>query len=149
MDSVKQFLESRQSRAWLSLKDMDIYVRKASHHCGGKLLWTIDLATITVRWKKRGTGIFTRFLVDLTREAVPNEFAVYVENVLTERFAEWFRRNRWHEKPSLGPSDFWQTMGELRAAVDERTSDASDGELPRVWGSHAIAAKDGERSDSL
>ena len=75
---------------WFSDKEMEIYVRRGHHLNQNKeLVETLDLATIEVKEKLRGNGIFTRFLNELEKWFHGN---IYVENVLTEQFADFFRR---------------------------------------------------------
>lgn len=85
MLTLDQFLGQDQRSAWLRHDEFkDLYVRKTERFYGRKRVPTIDLATITAR--KPGRGSFKR-LVAYLRANYP-AYALYVENVLSPRFAD-------------------------------------------------------------
>jgi hypothetical protein len=85
---------------------MDIYVRKSSriHPILEKKITCLDIASVNVF--EPGNGIFTKWLADTVDEASSRGVdAIYIENVLTERFANFFRKNGWIEKTNKTTSD--------------------------------------------
>lgn len=87
---------------WLKEDGLEIYVRKSLPYKG-----LIELANINA--VKPGNGAFTRFLERI------DHLPLKVENVVTDRFADFFRRRGWVELPCpYGVPDFLN-----KAAVDQ------------------------------
>ena len=93
MNKLSEFIESSCTNDWLELDNMLVYVRKGQHICNGKLLHTFDIANISVHPDHQHEGIFTSFLEDVETLGLP----VHVENVLTEQFANFFRKREGYE----------------------------------------------------
>jgi hypothetical protein len=72
--------------AWLRENGLQLYVRKSLPYKG-----LIELANVNA--EKMGKGAFTAFLDRI--EHLP----LKVENVISDRFADFFRRRGWHEIP--------------------------------------------------
>lgn len=83
--NLEQFLASRFTNQWIVEDGLNLYVRKSIYK------GLIELANINA--KKCGKGAFTRFLD--AHEHMP----LLVENVITDRFADYFRRRLWVEIP--------------------------------------------------
>ena len=88
MDNLAKFISSPQSNAWLTVGNMSVYVRKGHHPFNDEIIATIDIANVSVPSKYQNQGTFTRFLEDVESLGLP----VYIENVLTPRFADFFRK---------------------------------------------------------
>lgn len=110
IDVVRDFIDSRLQNIWLSFPCMDVYVRKATHlHPITKApIRCFDIANIYVVETNRCNGTFTHWLNDVIQFVGKQGFeAVHIENVLTERFANYFRRDgRWIETSHAVPSFF-------------------------------------------
>lgn len=109
--SFDELLESRAHDAWIREEGLSIYVRKSRVYKG-----LIELANINA--KKPGNGDFTRFLGRI--EHLP----LLVENVITDQFADYFRRRQWVEIPCpygvpsfLNKEAVEQGLGPLRKAL--------------------------------
>ena len=89
MTKLADFMKSNHNNEWLAIGNMMVYVRKGRHAFGSLgLIDTIDIANITVQPDYQNQGVFTKFL----EEAETLGLAVHIENVLTERFANFFRK---------------------------------------------------------
>jgi hypothetical protein len=94
---LREFIESKHRNAWLPLDGIDVYVRRSKRLIDGKFVSCLDLANMTAH--KTGRGAWTRF-IEMVKSCpeVQTEFQfIFVENVLTQQFADWFRRNKWRE----------------------------------------------------
>lgn len=87
---------------WISTDDMEIYIRFSSIHylpILSKPAKCIDLGNISVIPEKQNKGVFTRFL-DEIEPIVAAESSIefiFIENVLTERFANFLRKRGYTE----------------------------------------------------
>ena len=110
LDPVKDFYDSRLQNMWLTLPCMQVYVRKATHlhPLTKEPLWCFDIANIHVNEANRCSGTFTAWLNGVIVFAAERGFdAIHIENVLTDRFANYFRRDcRWIETSHAIPSFF-------------------------------------------
>lgn len=102
--NLEQFLQSKYQNLWIYEPQMEIYVRKGVHYHPilKEPINCLDIANVQV--SAPNNGIFTRWLEKAISLANRWEFdAVYVESVLTERFANYFRVRDWietsHEPP--------------------------------------------------
>ncbi len=91
---VELFINGRSRNAWLEGDGYSIYVRKTKHHINERTLDTIDLANINFAPQYMGRGNFT-VLLDFLEKQQP--LPIYIENVLTVRFANFFRKRRYIE----------------------------------------------------
>jgi hypothetical protein len=93
-EQLVDFLNIQKRNSWLHDKDVDVYIRKSRRYLGypPKMIDILDIATISV--KKQGKGRFTRFL-SFVQDVYPGN--LFVENVQTPRFANFFRRLGWQE----------------------------------------------------
>ena len=111
MKALAVFLSSGKRNEWLHGRDIKIYVRRSQRLIDGQLRSCFDLANIQA--KKPGNGSWTRLIENVQKNpTIRKEFDfIFIENVLTERFAGWFRRNDWHEQMNLMPSFYLSTKG--------------------------------------
>lgn len=96
----------KQSRAWLRATQhpkrgsIEIYIRVGMRYTQGSLKPVITLASIEAR--PTGTGLFTALLGVVETCAKANGLGVYVENVLTNQFAEFWRKRGYDEEDPSG-----------------------------------------------
>lgn len=95
------------NNCWLDDERMEVYVRNSRRrllYLGEFLTFEcLDIANCTVY--EPGNGIFTQFL---HAAKIMNPWtAVYIENVLTDRFANFFRKHAWIECPGEGAPCFY------------------------------------------
>jgi len=82
--------------AWIKDGPLSVYIRKSERmFVLGKRVHTIDVANVTVRTP--GQGLFTLYLHGVECLAATRGSVVYVENVIDERFREFFRRRGYTE----------------------------------------------------
>lgn len=93
---VIQFSESDRKNEWLHFEDLSIYVRNAVHALDGKLVETLDLASIEFRDQEQGH--FTNVLGFLEEHC---KKVIYVENVISPRFQNFFERRTGWERQQL------------------------------------------------
>lgn len=94
--AIQAFLAGSQRNSWVKIPGMRIYLRHATHlirtEGEPQMVSCLDLASLEAA--KPGKGVFTRFLTEFEQymdTAYPDK-AIYVENVMSERFASFFRR---------------------------------------------------------
>lgn len=87
----------------------DLYVRITPRLLEGKTRWTIDLARLTAT--KPGKGAFTRLVARLRKDHP--DMAIYVESVLTSRFADKLARMGFKPAPYSHNSCFYMLPVEL------------------------------------
>lgn len=108
--TIEEFTKSRFRNLWIHPEEfLYAYVRKGDHlHPLRKTpLKCFDIANVRVSEEQRCQRIFTRWLDHVVSEARRLGYeAVYVENVLTDRFADYFRRAGWYETSHETPSFF-------------------------------------------
>jgi hypothetical protein len=112
MKNVKDFLESSYRNAWLNRDGQAVYVRKSVRVLGDQRYERVfDIANIETPEKKQGRGRFKQFLSEVETALEGTTYqAIYIENVLTVRFADYFRRTGWKETFSLKyETDFSQS----------------------------------------
>ena len=103
-----------------------IYVRRAYRFFDGQLVSVLDLASIEAN--PQGKGRFTKFLEFVEDLLLP--FAgVYVENVQTARFAEFFRRRGYKQAVVQSWERGSPSFYKLWDRTEERVSTT---EAPRV-----------------
>lgn len=98
MSALRDFIKSNQRSAWVHSKDISVYLRKSQRVVNGKMLSALDIASIDVEKESQGKGIFTAFLVEAESLGVP----IFIENVLTRKFSEFFRKRGYTE---IGSND--------------------------------------------
>lgn len=106
----KELLEAKFRNAWIVEMGVTAYLRITRRYLGGQVVDTIDVANVKVETPfKKGRGVFTAFLEHMEEEGVRLNRVVYVENVLEERFRQFFRRRGYTEVPTVPPS-FWKPL---------------------------------------
>lgn len=107
---IEEFLESGHNSMWLSIDEMEIFVRKSVRQNPNKhgLIRCFDIANVNS--SDKGVGHFTRFLDSLNELRDYGFQFIYVEQVLNPRFAEFFRKRKAQEVTDLTgtPSFFIQ-----------------------------------------
>jgi hypothetical protein len=97
IDELKLFLEESRDRVnnrkWISEKDIKVYIRKTPRIFVNERLVCLDIGSVEVRIPSK--GIFTNFLYE-THKLNPWN-VTYVENVSSERFANFFRTRGYKE----------------------------------------------------
>jgi len=106
---IEEFLRSRNSNQWLSIGPLEIYVRQSVRQNPNKhgLIRTFDIANVSCGHK--GCGIFSNIFETLEDLSSYGFGAIYIEQVISDRFAEYFRRKNCKEVKSMGdiPSFFY------------------------------------------
>lgn len=113
-EGIRAFLQSRQRNAWVGTGNAEgvvkVYLRRSARNKPGtkEFYSALDIANVDIT--PPGQGTFTRLLADITQLAIEYGFlALYVENVLDPRFANFFRKRGWLEVNSdpFSPSFFF------------------------------------------
>jgi len=113
--NLNYFLFKQEQRnLWINERYIKIYVRRSYRYItelgiGNERLSTLCISNIIVNNRKRGKGIFTKFLKRAIKAAIyANCEVIYIENVLNLRFQKFFdRKPTWHhfdKKISFGKS---------------------------------------------
>jgi N-acetylglutamate synthase-like GNAT family acetyltransferase len=109
--TIEEFTRSRFRNLWIQPREhVYAYVRKGDHlHPLKKTpLKCFDIANVQVSDTVQEKGIFTAWLAEVMAESKRLGYeAVHVENVLTDRFADYFRKRGWTETSHLTPSFFY------------------------------------------
>lgn len=109
---VQEFLSSCVTNEWISVGNLEVYVRKSRrldprfHSPNYKRILCFDIANVSCT--NKGRGEFTKFLKSLETLDKFGFNAVYIEQVLTDSFADYFRKLNCHEVQDLAltPSFF-------------------------------------------
>jgi hypothetical protein len=88
MNLFELFLKLNERNKWIYADGFKMYVRKSKRFYNGKAIDFIDLATIES--DIQGTGLFTLILKEILKKYKDKNF--YVENVMTDRFLNFFRK---------------------------------------------------------
>lgn len=97
-------------RKWVLMENMHVYVRATKRYLEGVQKNTLEIGSVEVQ--NRGEGVFSRWLPEFEAQAKHFGRVVYVENVLDERFQQfWVRRGY---RPVGNPPDscYWKDFGE-------------------------------------
>lgn len=94
LNQIQYFLDSSDRNSWIGNDSIKIYIRKSKRYINDKLLIFFDFATIEVT--ETNTGLFTAIL-NKFEEVYPNK-NIFIESVLTERFANYIRKLGFIEK---------------------------------------------------
>lgn len=76
---------------WLRGKEGSIFVRRTKRIIEGGRRTTLDIANINIKPLEQGKGVFTKFLSEVEKNTLRE--AVFIENVLDTRFANFFIKN--------------------------------------------------------
>ena len=100
------FLSGSKRNVWIYGDGFKVYLRKSRRlqgHC-------LDIASVDVEAETQGKKRFTGILMTVEGLAIGSGFdGVFVENVLSERFADFFRKNDWREiGAETGVSSFFK-----------------------------------------
>jgi hypothetical protein len=82
------FLKTKDKNKWLEVDGFKMYVRKSKRYFNNTVYECVDLATIEA--EEQGTGLFTIILNKILDKYKNVNF--YVENVLTDRFFNFFKK---------------------------------------------------------
>lgn len=92
------------------LLSMEVYARIGVFSASGTQERSFQIAKVLVLPKRQGRGVFTEYLDWLETEASKFDIRyIYVESVLSQRFADFFRKRGYTERPfGQGPSSFYK-----------------------------------------
>lgn len=74
---------------------LNLYYRITHRAIEGKMLASIDLATIEVDDGFRGQGLFTQFLVEVEKLAVEYNRVVFVESILNPKLLDFLKNQNY------------------------------------------------------
>lgn len=102
--TISQFMRSMFRNAYVNEPGFEaLYIRKAKRIINGNLIATIDLANITAECP--GNGAFTRLVDRLCRDYPWH--VLYVESVLTHRFAKKLEVMGFKLQPNTDPPSYY------------------------------------------
>lgn len=87
LDQISNFLESNSKNIWIGNDSIKIYIRKSKRYFKGNFFDFFDFASIEV--ENTGQGLFTQILKKF-EEIYPDK-NIFIESVLTERFANYIK----------------------------------------------------------
>ena len=105
--NLTQFISSNLRNAWISERNIKVYVRKSIRLFGKEMHQCLDLASVEVDEDKRRQGVFTTFLKRFEEEAKKLGRAVFVESIMEHRFKDYLLKNGYQlvpGTPDLAPS---------------------------------------------
>lgn len=85
MNQIEEFVrEGKRQRKWIHIPryHLNVYFRVTSRYLDGKLVDTLDIATIEVDFRHQCQGNFTRFIAEVETIAAKYNRYVYVESIL-------------------------------------------------------------------
>ena len=91
--NLNWFLESNTRNAWTQSGNVSCYVRKSVRIYNNRWIHCLDLASGSVPWELRGQGLVTEFVKNAEFLAAEHGYRyIFIENVLEERFCDFFRK---------------------------------------------------------
>lgn len=101
---LNDFLQQKDKllvNRWIEANGVTVYVRVTVHIADGQTKRTLDIANVVVDGQNQGK--FTAFLKGAEEAASkePTIDGMYIENVQTAQLCDFFRRQGYHEIPSL------------------------------------------------
>jgi N-acetylglutamate synthase-like GNAT family acetyltransferase len=104
-DQLDEFLESNHRNLYIGDNVGNIYLRKGYHHIDKNIELCLDIANVNVSKQFQNQGWFKSFL-QYAIQKCPYKY-IYIENVLTPRFSEFFQKNGWTRIPNLIENCFY------------------------------------------
>lgn len=92
-------------RQWVKFSFGEVYFRKTRHYIAGNFINTLDIATINVKDTFQGKGHFTSLLNFIESHCLSVGRTIYIENVQTKRFSEFFSKHGYTFKPTMPDSN--------------------------------------------
>jgi hypothetical protein len=87
------FLSNESIRnAWVSERSIRIYIRRSMRYVGEQMVPCLDVGSVEVMEKDRGTKVFTSFLGRFEVAAKQLKRGVYVESILEKRLLDFLLR---------------------------------------------------------
>lgn len=93
-------------------KEFSAYIRVTQRYIGNEKKNTIDIASIDVKEKYQGKGIFREILNEIEELAKNNNFTVFVECIHDKNLIEMFKRRNYifmSEDLSVGAPNVYKT----------------------------------------
>lgn len=110
LNQIYDFLLSPVKNTWIENDEIKIYVRKSKRYFKGKVFDFFDFATIEV--ENTGQGLFTQILKKF-EETYP-EKNIFIESVLTERFADYIKNKLgFEEEPNNISNNFYKIKNNI------------------------------------
>lgn len=105
LNKIDDFLLSPVKNTWIENDEIKIYVRKSKRYFKSQVFDFFDFATIDV--ENTGHGLFTQILKKF-EEKYP-EKNIFIESVLTERFADYIKNKLgFEEEPNNISNNFYK-----------------------------------------
>lgn len=83
----------------------EVYFRKTRRYIAGNFINTLDIATIAIKDSCQGKGYFTALLNFIESHCLYIGRTIYIENVGTKRFSEFFSKHGYTFKPTMPDSN--------------------------------------------
>lgn len=104
--------ETDRGQSWFRLYNgrMQVYIRVGAMPLPDRQInKTVQIANVEVREDCQDQGLFTKFLTEVEEVCDSNDLTLMMENVMTERFANFFRGRGWHEvQRGIDFPSFWR-----------------------------------------
>jgi hypothetical protein len=110
LNQIDNFLNSTKRNLWIENDEIKIYIRKSKRFFKNRVLDFFDFASIEV--ENTGQGLFTKILKKF-EEIYPDK-NIFIESVLTERFADYIKNKLGFEKESDNVNNFYK----IRTTID-------------------------------
>jgi hypothetical protein len=119
--ALQAFFDGGDRAAWLTVNGIDVFMRKSYRIFNGQPYEkVVDIANVEIKVERfRGQLRFSQLVADLTVLGNNRGYqALYIENVLTERFARYFVSRGWFRtsgdatlgKGFNGPPSFYKLL---------------------------------------
>jgi len=87
LNQISKFIKSNLRNLWISNDEIKIYIRKSKRNFKGNMYDFFDFASIDVT--EPNSGLFTKILKKFEEEYPDKK--IFIESVLTERFADYIK----------------------------------------------------------
>jgi len=74
--------------SWLKEPGLEVHVRLTERLVCGERVETLDIASVSAG--RQGSGYFTAFLAKAEKEARERKLTIFIENVISKRFSDFF-----------------------------------------------------------
>lgn len=106
MQPLITFLQSREKNRWISIDNIEIYVRKGYIN----EINFLQIANVNVKLELRNQGIFTKFIDDIEKMKLME--GIFIENVVYPPLIKFFQNRNYLKYNNSTPPCFYLKWSE-------------------------------------
>lgn len=111
-ERLKTFLSTSKGRSYFNFTKLDVFIRVTERKLGGVLRPTVDIGNVSSH--ETGRGHFKEWLSVFESLVQEQNKTIYIENVLTEQFANFWEKRPGYQIVNVESPDrcYWKTFEE-------------------------------------